>query len=623
MLLFFSICLILANLANAVEIVKNNSVSIYVPAVERTETGYRGVLARLETIVRPGSGHVFIDTFPLTEIDTQSSARIAKEAVKETLGIALEDVDVYFIIRSDSPIVGGPSAGAAMATSLLAALLNLSINQSVIMTGTINLDGSIGPVGGLLEKAQAAAAGGVGLFLIPKGQRIIYEQRTEKEKLPLGIEIITSHPVRIDLVTYAKENWGLDVVEVENVREALAYFTGYEIKTHKVTLGENIELKNAMRELSNGFLREVRRELERVEQNLSNVFLSLREKRLVESLVQNAAEELDTAKKLFDSGLYYSASSRTFVALINCYYAMGLLDLYTARDASQSVERFLKDVSRSLEAAKSRIDELKARIDHVGDIEVIAIASDRISDADTKLREAWKYYYNDELESAIASASYALARVKGSEAWLGLMESFSDVEINFTFSQLAPLAQSLIQDVKSLIAYAESLGIELSRVKSELEIAERAFREKDYATALFKATSIKGEIDATLMTLGIGQEELASKISEAKVAAEVAISEAEGAGAMPILARSYYEYANYLENSTQRFIYYVEAKYYARISKGILLSMGQAVPEEVEVVPSTSIVSPAIIEIRVVAAFALGVFIGMLVAMPKRRRRKR
>ena len=65
------------------------------------------------------------------------------------------------------------------------------------------------------------------------------------------------------------------------------------------------------------------------------------------------------------------------------------------------------------------------------------------------------------------------------------------------------------------------------------------------------------------------------------------------------------------------------AKYYARTSKGIVLSIGRSVPEAVEVVPSPRAVSPQVIEIRTVAAFTIGVCLGIGLARSKRQRKKR
>ncbi len=43
------------------------------------------------------------------------------------------------------------------------------------MTGTVNPDGTIGPVGGIPHKIEGAAAAGKTLVLVPGGQRYDYD----------------------------------------------------------------------------------------------------------------------------------------------------------------------------------------------------------------------------------------------------------------------------------------------------------------------------------------------------------------------------------------------------------------------------------------------------------------
>ena len=47
-------------------------------AVRETTYGYEGGIADLYLEIKPGSGRVFLETFPLTRTDTQMSTRFAK-----------------------------------------------------------------------------------------------------------------------------------------------------------------------------------------------------------------------------------------------------------------------------------------------------------------------------------------------------------------------------------------------------------------------------------------------------------------------------------------------------------------------------------------------------------------
>ena len=65
--------------------------------------------------------------------------------------------------------VGGPSAGLAFALAIVDKLTpgNLVGNRVVALTGTINADGEVGPIGGLNQKFEAAARAGAKTMMIP------------------------------------------------------------------------------------------------------------------------------------------------------------------------------------------------------------------------------------------------------------------------------------------------------------------------------------------------------------------------------------------------------------------------------------------------------------------------
>ncbi len=65
--------------------------------------------------------------------------------------------------------VGGPSAGLMMALNVYNNLIPEDITNSMIVagTGTIEIDGSVGPVGGIKQKIIAAKRAGAELILVP------------------------------------------------------------------------------------------------------------------------------------------------------------------------------------------------------------------------------------------------------------------------------------------------------------------------------------------------------------------------------------------------------------------------------------------------------------------------
>jgi PDZ domain-containing protein len=74
-----------------------------------------------------------------------------------------------FDVSIDSGAIGGPSAGLAFTLTLIDELTpgELTGGNAVAVTGTIRLDGTVGAIGGLVQKASAAMQMGSKVFLVP------------------------------------------------------------------------------------------------------------------------------------------------------------------------------------------------------------------------------------------------------------------------------------------------------------------------------------------------------------------------------------------------------------------------------------------------------------------------
>jgi PDZ domain-containing protein len=76
-----------------------------------------------------------------------------------------------FEVSIESGEIGGPSAGLMWALGLYDLLTpdDVTDGRTVAGTGTIDLDGAVGPVGGVQHKIRAAQRAGADLFLVPDG----------------------------------------------------------------------------------------------------------------------------------------------------------------------------------------------------------------------------------------------------------------------------------------------------------------------------------------------------------------------------------------------------------------------------------------------------------------------
>jgi PDZ domain-containing protein len=123
-------------------------------------------------IERPDSGELDVEV-ELTE--SPPSPEAPDEPARTIVGFYPFDtrrVELPFELDIDTGSIGGPSAGLAFTLTLIDELTpgELTGGGNVAITGTIELDGSVGAIGGLRQKASAVAQTGVDLFIVPESQ---------------------------------------------------------------------------------------------------------------------------------------------------------------------------------------------------------------------------------------------------------------------------------------------------------------------------------------------------------------------------------------------------------------------------------------------------------------------
>jgi PDZ domain-containing secreted protein/Zn-dependent protease/predicted transcriptional regulator len=79
------------------------------------------------------------------------------------------DVDLPFTINFRKRAIGGPSAGLSYALAVydLLSPQDVAAGRVVAATGTIDLDGRVGPIGGIEEKVESAKSKDAEIFLVP------------------------------------------------------------------------------------------------------------------------------------------------------------------------------------------------------------------------------------------------------------------------------------------------------------------------------------------------------------------------------------------------------------------------------------------------------------------------
>ncbi|KYG70699.1 endopeptidase La [Bdellovibrio bacteriovorus] len=135
-----------------------------------TEVG--GDLLAVEVSVVPGKGK-FTVTGQLGDVMKEScSAAMSYVRSRGPLfGLDKEyfsNIDVHIHLPEGAVPKDGPSAGIALTTSIVSAIMKVPVKRTVAMTGEISLRGRVMAIGGLKEKILAAHRGGIKIIICPK-----------------------------------------------------------------------------------------------------------------------------------------------------------------------------------------------------------------------------------------------------------------------------------------------------------------------------------------------------------------------------------------------------------------------------------------------------------------------
>lgn len=107
-----------------------------------------------------------------TQDVTLSTTRSPDEPPRAIVGVVVEQsasIELPVKVTIDAGNVGGPSAGLAFALDIVDELgADIDQGRTIVATGEIELDGTVGAIGGVKQKVIAARRAGADVFLVPQ-----------------------------------------------------------------------------------------------------------------------------------------------------------------------------------------------------------------------------------------------------------------------------------------------------------------------------------------------------------------------------------------------------------------------------------------------------------------------
>jgi uncharacterized protein len=479
----------------------------------------RGGTADLYLELRPGTGRIFVDTYPWTKLDTQSSIRFANQVACSYTGEDCSQHDFFYTIRADSVIVGGPSAGAAIAVLTAALLEGKHVNESIAVTGTINSGGIIGPVAGVRAKALAAKERSLSLVLISS-----FSYPTELNESYLASLNITDQGLlnETDALNFSRiyvasnlSGLGIEVREVSTLAEALGAFTGTRPGAEPPRpLVEDPAYTAIMEDVAGQLCQ--RRDTLAGQLPGSNVTADA-----------NATRRQAEARQRKD---WYTLASYCFGDLVQLrgeqYEPLGQPQrnlLYTA------LAKQLSLMERNLDARN---------LTTLAQLETYMIVNERLDEAKQTLQA-------ENLSNLTSEGlGFVAERLHSADVWSAFFQMRSP-ELALPESRLAAACAAKRVEAEERINYVEFYLPEhyLQDAQQELTAAEGYEGEGKYAVCLFRAAKAQADADLLAGALSVPKEKVDSLVVQKLAAVEQVIAKQEARGLFPILGYSYYRYS--------------------------------------------------------------------------------
>jgi uncharacterized protein len=526
-----------------------NGVTIPLVADRITANGEEGSYLDAQVVVTNGTGHVFVDTNPFTQVDLQGSARIAAMVASDVLGVNEKSYDFYYIIEIDSPVIGGPSAGGALTVATIAAIKNWTIRPGIAMTGMIDPDETIGPVGGIPFKLRAAAAKGTTVFLVPQGQLVTNVTKFNVTMRNSSVMHNVSEEA-VDLSQLGNE-LHVTVKEVETIQDAVFEFTGHDIS--KPIINDSVFTPDYL-----NLLQPLGEQLQIESKSMYNDVYSISDNN---SMMKNAKDLQNRADGLFNDKKYYAATSLYFSSMINILMVQWRHEYNNSANKEEYVANITDKVRNQI--TNSENDLVRFRSNGTSDVEAIGAAESRIMDASNILENL----NGSKPDDTIPSLAFAYERAKTAQWWLSL-----SLPSGKTISEdiLKERSGWYMSQAQSMSAYTQALladsGVSIANLADTTTIQKEIDRGF-YSGAIFDSLKIISRLSTGIEIMGVQDPSI--RVNQSADYAQSMINEVRSRGIEPTLAVSIYEYGGTLTSPYEKKSEYSYARMIAKVTESL------------------------------------------------------
>jgi ATP-dependent Lon protease len=161
-------------------------------------TQFGGEVLAIESTLVPTGSFKLVLTGKLGEV-MKESAQAALSFVRASANqfgfdpAVLDKNELHIHFPAGAVPKDGPSAGVAIASAILSALLDEAPTEKIAMTGEITIHGKVLPIGGVREKLLAAQREGMNLVLLPEKNKPQYEELPDSLKQNLDVRFVSEY----------------------------------------------------------------------------------------------------------------------------------------------------------------------------------------------------------------------------------------------------------------------------------------------------------------------------------------------------------------------------------------------------------------------------------------------